>query len=40
MHQVLRYLQILKHQERLNDINKGMRDDYGDCKTLNKTRPL
>ena len=41
MHQVRRwYLEALKHQERLNDIKKGMRDVFRGSKTLRKTMPM
>ena len=36
----LRYLEILKHQERLNDIKKGTRDNFLGCKTLIEVEPI
>ena len=36
----LRYLEVLKHQEKLSDIKKGTRDGFGGCKTLNKVIPI
>ena len=32
--------QRLKHEERLNDINKRTRDDFRDSKTLIKVKPM
>ena len=34
-----RYLEVIQHQERLNDIKKGMRDVFRGLKTLSKTKP-
>ena len=36
----LRNLEVLKHQDRLNDIKKVMRDNFSGCKTLNKVNPI
>ena len=36
----LRYLEVLKHQERLSDISKGSRDEVIGCKTLKKVNPM
>ena len=32
----LKYLEVFKHQERLNDINKVTRDGFTGCKALSK----
>ena len=34
------YLQVLKHQERLNDIKKGTKDDFRGGKKLSKVKPM
>ena len=42
LHQVsvqLRYLEVLKHQERLNDIKKDTRGNFKGCRTLTKVKP-
>ena len=36
----LRYLEVLKHQERLNDTEKGRNDDFRSCKTLRKVNSM
>ena len=36
----LRYLVVLKQQERLNDIKKGKNDDFRGSKTLSKVKPI
>ena len=33
-------LEILEHQERLNDIKKGPNDNFRDCKILSKVEPM
>ena len=35
-----RYLEVIQHQERLNDIKKGTRDVFRGLKTLSKTKPI
>ena len=35
----LRYLEVLKHQERVNKIMKGTRDKCRGCKALSKVKP-
>ena len=37
---MLKHYDILKHQERLNDIKKDMRDDFKGCKKLRKIEPM
>ena len=37
---LLRYLEVLKRQKRLNDIKKETRDDLRCCKTLYKVKPM
>ena len=34
----LRYLDVLKHQEGLNDIKKGTNDYFTGCKALSKVK--
>ena len=34
----LRYLEALKHQEKLSDIKRGTRDIFRGCKTLSKCK--
>ena len=36
----LRYLEVLKHQERLNDLMKGTRHGCKGWKTLDKVNPI
>ena len=36
----VRYLEVLKHQETLNDNNKNATDEFRSCKTLNKIKPM
>ena len=36
----LRYLDVLKHRERLNDIKKGTNDDFRGCRALSKVKPM
>lgn len=35
-----KYLEVLKHLKMLNDIKKGMQDDFRASKTLTKTKPM
>ena len=35
-----RYLEVIQHQERLNDIKKGTRDVFRGLKTLSKTKAI
>ena len=36
----LKYLEVLKHQERVNDIMKRTKDGFKGCRTLNKANPI
>ena len=36
----MRYLQVLKHQGRLNGIKKGMRENFTGCKKLRKVKHM
>ena len=36
----LRYLDVLKHQERLNDIKKGTNGDFRGCRALSKVKTI
>ena len=36
----LRYFDVLKHQEGLNDIKKGTNDNFRGCKALSKVKPM
>ena len=37
---LLKYLEVLKYQERLNDIKKGRKDNFRGSKTLSKSKPM
>ena len=37
---LIKYFRVLKHQERLNDNKKRMRDDFRGCKTPCQIKPI
>ena len=36
----LRYLKVLEHKKKLNDINNDRRDNFEGWKTLRKVKPM